>query len=68
VIEQGTILSMIKFNSKPWITSAIKKSMQVKNKLCRTYLKTKSSYCHSKFKYYRNKLNHYRNKLNLGNS
>ena len=48
----------LKFNSKPWITSAIKKSIQVKNKLYRIYLKTKSSYCHSKFKYYRNKLNH----------
>ena len=49
----------LKFQSKPWITPAIKVSnVQVKNKLYKKYLKTKSCYFHSKFKLYRNKLNH----------
>ena len=48
----------LKFQSKPWITPAIKVSIQVKNKLYKKYLKTKSCYFHSKFKLYRNKLNH----------
>ena len=48
----------LKLKSKPWITSAIKKSILVKNKLHKNFLKTKSAYYFSKFKYYRNKLNH----------
>lgn len=48
----------LKVQSKPWITSAIRKSIQFKNKLYKKYLKTKSIYYHSKFKIYRNKLNH----------
>ena len=48
----------LKIQSKPWITSAIRKSIQVKNKFYKKYLKTKSLYYHSKFKFYRNKLNH----------
>ena len=48
----------LKFKSKPWITSAIKRSIKVKNNFCKKFLKTKSSYYHSKFKYYRNKINH----------
>ena len=48
----------LKFQSKPWITSAIKVLIHAKNKLYKKYLKTKSTYYHSKFKYYRNKLNH----------
>ena len=48
----------IKFMSKPWITPAIKVSIDVKNNLYKNYLKTRSPYLHSKFKFYRNKLNH----------
>ena len=48
----------LKLKSKPWITPAIKKSISVKNRLYKKYLKTKSVHHHSKFKYYRNKLNH----------
>ena len=48
----------IKFMSKPWITPAIKVSIDRKNKLYKKYLKTRSPYLHSKFKLYRNKLNH----------
>jgi hypothetical protein len=48
----------IKLKSKPWITQAIQKSINIKNKLYKKFLKTKSSYYHSKFKLYRNKLNH----------
>ena len=48
----------LKFKSKPWITSAIKRSIKVKNNFYKKFLKTKSSYYHSKFKYYRNKINH----------
>ena len=50
----------LKFQSKPWISPAMKVSIHVKNSLgmYKKYLKTKSSYYHRKFKYYRNKLNH----------
>ena len=48
----------IKFMSKPWITPAIKVSIDTKNNLYKNYLKTRSLYLHSKFKFYRNKLNH----------
>ena len=48
----------IKFMSKPWITPAIKISIDRKKKLYKKYLKTRSPYLHSKFKLYRNKLNH----------
>ena len=43
--------------SKPWITSAIRKSINIKNNIYKKFLKTNSSYYHSKFKLYRNKLN-----------
>jgi uncharacterized pyridoxamine 5'-phosphate oxidase family protein len=42
----------LKFQSKPWITSAIKVSIHVKNKLYIICLKTKSTYYHHKFKYF----------------
>ena len=48
----------LKFQSKNWISPAMKVSIHVKNSLYKKYLKTKSSYYHCKFKYYRNKLNH----------
>ena len=48
----------IKSMAKPWITTAIKASIHVKNILFRKYLKSKSEYYHSKYKMYRNKLNH----------
>ena len=57
----------LKLRSKPWITSAIKKSILVKNKLHKKFLKTKSAYYYSKFKYYRNKLNHLLKKFKKGN-
>ena len=47
-----------KFLSKPWITSALRKSIYVKNNLYKKFIKTRSTYIHSKFKLYRNKLNH----------
>ena len=48
----------LKFLSKPWITSGIKKSIKTKNKIYHKYLKTKSTYYLCKFKIYRNKINH----------
>ena len=48
----------LKFQSKPWITQAIKVSIYVKNKLYKKNLKTKPCYFHTKFKFYRNKLIH----------
>ena len=48
----------LKLRSKPWITSGIKKSISVKNKLYKKHLKTKSEHYHKKFKLYRNKINH----------
>ena len=46
----------VKLRSKPWITPGIKRSIQVKNKWDKKFLKT--TFCSNKFKYYRNKLNH----------
>ena len=50
--------NQLKLKSKPWITPAIKNSIQIKNKLYKKFLKTKSPYYYSKFKYNRNKLDH----------
>ena len=47
-----------KLKTKPWITSAIRISIKIKNNLYKKFLKTKSSYYQTKFKVYRNKLNH----------
>ena len=45
--------------SKPWITSGIRKSIHKKNVICyQRYLKTKSQQNYLKFKKYRNKINH----------
>jgi hypothetical protein len=48
----------LKIQSKPWITSAIRTSINTKNKFYKKFLKTRSVHYHSKFKYYRNKINH----------
>ena len=48
----------LKVKSKPWVTSAIKTSIQIKNKLYKKFLKTKAPYYQTKFKLYRNKINH----------
>ena len=48
----------IKQISKPWITNDIKKSLKIKNRLCKKYIKTKSLHYHGKYKLYRNRLNH----------
>ena len=47
-----------KLKTKPWITSAIRTSIKIRNNLYKKFLKTKSSYYQTKFKVYRNKLNH----------
>ena len=47
----------IKFMSKPWITPAVKVSIDVKNTSYKNYLKTRSLYLYSRLKCYRNKLN-----------
>ena len=39
----------LKLRSKPWITLAIRKSIFVKNKLYKKYLKAKLPYYHLKF-------------------
>ena len=39
-------------------TSALRKSIYVKNNLYKQFIKTRSTYIHTKFKLYRNKLNH----------
>ena len=48
----------LKLRSKPWITLSIRKSIFVKNKLYKKFLKSKLPYYHLKFKYYRNRLSH----------
>ena len=46
----------VKFNSKPWITKALQKSIKHKDILYRQFIRTKSSHSHFKYKIYRNKL------------
>lgn len=46
----------VKFNSKPWITKTLRKSINHKNTLYRHFIRTKSTYSHHKYKTYRNKL------------
>ena len=41
-----------KLISKPWITPALRKSVYIKNKLYKNFIKTKSIYSHVKFKLY----------------
>ena len=50
--------SEVKFMAKPWITTAIRKSIKTKNELFKIYLKHKCEYNHGKYKIYRNKLKH----------
>ena len=40
----------IKQLSKPWITSGIRRSIRIKNKLYKRFIKTQSAYYHTKFK------------------
>ena len=47
-----------KLKTKPWITSATRNSIKIKNKLYKKFLKINSTYYQTKFKVYRNKLNH----------
>ena len=42
----------LKFSVKPWITPGIKKSIQIKNRYHRKFLKTKSIYFQNRFKLY----------------
>ena len=60
----------VKFNSKPYISEALRKSITYKNILYRQFIRTKSTTSHHKYKIYRNKLTgllrlskklHYRN-------
>ena len=46
----------VKFDSKPWITKALRKSINHKNTLYRHVIRTKSTYRHHKYKIYRNEL------------
>ena len=46
-----------KFASKPWITTGLRTSINVKNKYYKEYLKTKSDFCLHKFKTYKNRIN-----------
>ena len=47
-----------KRNKTPWITSAIHKSIKVKNYLLKTFLRNKDQFYYHRYKYYRDKLNH----------
>ena len=48
----------VKFRAKPWITTAIRTSINTKNRLYRKYLATRWEYQHAKYKRFRNKLKH----------
>ena len=45
-------------HKKPWMTKAIFKSINNKNKLLKQYITSSNKHDHSKYKKYRNKLNH----------
>ena len=45
----------IKIRAKPWITKGLKVSIAIKNRLYKSYLKSKYDYYFSKYKTYRNK-------------
>ena len=47
-----------RIRNKPWITKGIRAAIQVKNKLFKKFIKTRTAYYHTKLKYYRNKINH----------
>ena len=47
-----------KFQSKPWISQGIRKSIKTKNKLFNCYIRNKSQVNHSRYKIFRNKLKH----------
>ena len=53
-----TTLCELRMKSKPWMTTALRVSTNIKNKLFKKYISTKSVYYHTKFKLYRNKINH----------
>ena len=44
--------------SKPWISSGLSKSTNIKNKLYRKFMRTNNQCLYAKYKPYRNKLNH----------
>ena len=48
----------LRMKSKPWITPALRVSINRKNKLFKKYISIKSAYYHTKFQLYRNKINH----------
>lgn len=48
----------VKFSVKPWITTALRKSINTKNSLYKKFIASQSELVHSKYKIYRNKLNH----------
>ena len=48
----------IKLRAKPCITKGLKTAIAIKNKLYKSYLKSKNDYYFSKYKFYRNKLKH----------
>ena len=47
-----------RIRNKPWITKGIRAAIQVKNKLFKKFINTRTAYYHTKLKYYRNKINH----------
>ncbi len=46
-----------KLRKKPWITSGILKSISMKNKLYKRFLKSKDKFWYQRYKYYRDMLN-----------
>jgi hypothetical protein len=56
VIDKHVPKKEVKFNSKPWIKTGIKKYIQEKNRLFKKYLKTRSSYYCFRYRFYRNQL------------
>lgn len=48
----------VRVRAKPWVTKGLRTSIAIKNKLYKSYLKSKSQYSFSKYKFYRNKLKH----------
>ena len=43
-------------SNKRWITKGLKKSIKVRNQLCKNWLTTRNSYYYNRYKMYRNKI------------
>ena len=53
-----------KLRRKPWIITGILKSISIKNKLCKRFIKSKEKFWYQRYKYNRDMLDHLLRKSN----